>query len=67
MVAGEREDADEEFRVVVEEGERVLQLVHDFRGEGVLLLDAVDRDDQDVVVDDLGADVAVGMPIAFTC
>ncbi len=61
MITGEGQDSDEQVGVVVEAGERVCQFVADLRGERVLLLDPVDRDHQDVVVDDLGADLAVGV------
>ena len=59
VIAGEGQDSDEQVGVVVEAGERVGQFVADLRGERVLLLDPVDRDHQDVIVDDLGADLAV--------
>ena len=59
MVAGEGERADEEVRVVIEAGERILEPVRDSGREGVLLLHPVDGDDEDVVVDDLGVDLAV--------
>ena len=59
VVAGEREHADEQVRIVVEPGQRVFQLVRDLRRERVLLLDPVDGQHEDVLVDHLGADLAV--------
>ena len=61
VLAGEREHADEQVGVVVEPGQGGAELAHDLRREGVLLGHPVDGHHQDVVVDDLAADLAVGV------
>ena len=59
VVAGEREHADPQIGVLVEPGHRRAELARDLRGEGVLLLDAIDGHVQHVVVDDVRVHLAV--------
>ena len=59
MIAGEREHTDPQVGVVVESGHRGAELARDLRGEGVLLLDAIDGHVQHVVLDDPRVHLAV--------